>query len=52
MPETEQPEQVARETVRGRSPRTPALALGGVVLAVGALFVVVVTIALLVYLLN
>jgi hypothetical protein len=46
---TEDPGEVARETARGLSERTPWLALGGVQLAVGLAFAVVVTIALLVY---
>jgi hypothetical protein len=48
----EKAEEVARETARGRSERTPWLALGGVHLVVGLVFAVVVTIVLLVYLLN
>jgi len=52
-PETdaESPADIARETTRGRSERTPWLALGGVQVAIGVLFVVVVAIVLLVYLL-
>lgn len=53
MPDVpEEPKEVARETARGRSERTPWLALGGVHLAVGLLFAVVVTIVLLAYLLS
>jgi hypothetical protein len=52
MPETEHPGDVAREAARGRSERTPWLALGGVQLAVGLVFVVVAAIALLVYFLS
>ncbi len=52
MSESEQPEEVVRETARGRSSRTPGLAIGGVALTVGAAFVVVGAVALLVYLLS
>ena len=53
MPDVpEEPTEVARETARGRSERTPWLALGGVHLAVGALVAVVLAIVLLVYVLN
>lgn len=47
MPET--PEQLAREAERGRSERTPWIALGGVTLTVGILVVVIAAIVLLVY---
>jgi hypothetical protein len=49
VPETEDPKAVVRETARGRSERTPWLALGGVHVAVGLAFAIVVTIALLIY---
>jgi hypothetical protein len=48
----EEPAEVARETARGRSERTPWLALGGVHVAVGVLFAVVVAIVALVYALS
>ena len=47
----EKTEQLAREVDRGRSERTPWLALGGVHVAVGALVVVVLAIAFVAYLL-
>lgn len=49
MPDEEQPERLAREVGRGRSERTPWLALGMVQLTIGAVVAVVVLIALLVY---
>ena len=53
MPETpEKPTEVAREAARGRSERTPWLALGGVWTAAAIAFCVVVLIAGLVYALN
>jgi hypothetical protein len=47
--ETEDPQDVARETARGRSERTPWLALGSVYLVIALAVAVVVTIALLLY---
>ena len=38
-----------REAEKGRSPRTPLIALTGVTLFVGVIFVIVVTIALVLY---
>lgn len=53
MPETpEEPTEVAREAARGRSERTPFLALGGVWVTVAVAFGVVVAVAALVYALN
>jgi hypothetical protein len=40
---------LAREADRGRSPRTPLIALTGVTLVVGVLFVLLVTVALVLY---
>jgi hypothetical protein len=40
---------LAAEVERGRSPRTPLLALTGVTLALGVLFAILVTIALVLY---
>ena len=51
MTDAEQPDEIARETARGRSARTPGLALGGVTLVIGALVAVVLVIVVLVYLL-
>ena len=50
-PETEKPADLAREVEQGESERTPALALTGVTLAVGALVGVVLVIVVAVYLL-
>jgi hypothetical protein len=49
VPDTEQPERVAREVGRGRSERTPWLALGMVQLTIGVVVALVVLITLLVY---
>jgi hypothetical protein len=46
---TETPKDLVEETQRGRSERTPFLALTGVTIAVGAFVLVVVVAALLVY---
>jgi hypothetical protein len=46
---TETPEELAKEADRGRSDRTPAIALTGVTLAVGAVVVVLAGIVLIVY---
>jgi len=46
----ESPKDLAREAERGASDRTPALALTGVTIAVGAVVVVIAGIALVVYL--
>jgi hypothetical protein len=40
---------LAAEADRGRSPRTPLIALTGVTLVVGVLFVLLVTVALVLY---
>jgi hypothetical protein len=40
---------LAAEADRGRSPRTPLIAITGVTLFVGVIFVVVVTVALVLY---
>ncbi len=45
----EKPKELAREAGRGRSARTPFIALTGVTLAVGAVVAIVMAIALLVY---
>lgn len=45
----EKPKKLAREAGRGRSARTPFIALTGVTLAVGAVVAIVMAIALLVY---
>jgi hypothetical protein len=52
MAEPEHAGDVAREAARGRSERTPWLALGGVHLTIAVVFAVVVAIALLVYFLS
>jgi hypothetical protein len=46
---TETPRDLVEETQRGRSERTPWLALTGVTIAVGAIVVVILVAALLVY---
>jgi hypothetical protein len=46
---TETPKDLVDEAQRGRSERTPWLALTGVTLVVGALVVVIVAVALIVY---
>ncbi|HSC90827.1 MAG TPA: hypothetical protein VLB86_04150 [Gaiellaceae bacterium] len=46
---TEKVADLAREADRGRSERTPWLALGGVSMAIGAVVLVLVAILLLVY---
>ena len=46
---TETPKGLVEEAQRGRSERTPWLALTGVTLVVGALVVVIVAVALIVY---
>jgi hypothetical protein len=48
---TETPKGLAKEAERGRSERTPWIALTGVTLAVGALVAVVLVLAFLAYLL-
>jgi len=48
---TEKPKELAAEAERGRSARTPALAISGVALAILALFLAIGGIALAVYLL-
>ncbi len=47
----EKPKELAEEAERGRSERTPALAISGVALAVGTLVAIVLGIAFAVYLL-
>lgn len=53
MPDTPHPveatKELAQEAGRGRSPRTPFIALTGVTLVVGVVVALVMTIALLVY---
>jgi hypothetical protein len=53
MPDTPHPvettKELAKEAERGRSPRTPLIALTGVTLVVGVVVALVMTIALLVY---
>jgi hypothetical protein len=46
---TETPKELVRETERGRSERTPWLALTGVTLVVAALVAAILVIALIVY---
>jgi hypothetical protein len=46
---TENPKELADEAQRGRSERTPALALTGVTVAVSAVVIVIMLAALLVY---
>ena len=46
---TETPKELAKEADRGRSDRTPAIALMGVTLVVGAVVVVLAGIVLIVY---
>jgi hypothetical protein len=48
-PMTETPKDLADEAQRGRSERTPWIALTGVTLIVGAIVVVILVVALLVY---
>jgi hypothetical protein len=45
----EKTKELAAEADRGRSPRTPLLALTGVTLVVGVIFAVLVTVALVLY---
>ena len=45
----EKPKELVEEAERGRSPRTPLLALTGVTIVVGILFAILVTIALVLY---
>jgi hypothetical protein len=45
----EKAKELAAEAERGRSPRTPLLALTGVTLFVGVIFAILVTIALVLY---
>ncbi len=47
---TESPKDLVEEVERGRSERTPWLALTGVTIVVGALVAVIVAVALIVYL--
>ncbi len=47
---TEKPKELAAEAERGRSERTPWLAISGVALALGALFLVIFGIAFALYL--
>jgi hypothetical protein len=49
---TEKPEELAREVERGRSERTPCLALGGVHVVIALVVAVVLAIVLLVYSLS
>ena len=46
---TETPKELAKEADRGRSERTPWIALTGVTLAVGAVVVVIAAAALILY---
>jgi beta-lactamase regulating signal transducer with metallopeptidase domain len=46
---TEAPKELANEAAAGRSPRTPAIAITGVTLVVGAIVAVILVAALLVY---
>lgn len=46
---TETPKELAQEASRGRSERTPAIALTGVALVVGVVVAVILIAALLVY---
>ena len=48
----EKPKEVARETARGRSDRTPWLALGAVQLTIAAVVAIVVLVAGLAYALS
>jgi hypothetical protein len=45
----EKTKELAAEAERGRSDRTPLLAISGVTLGIGVVFVVVLTIALVLY---
>jgi hypothetical protein len=49
---TETPKDLAKEAERGRSERTPWIALSGVTLIIGALVAVIVVIAFLAYYLS
>ena len=51
-PKIEKPDEVAREAARGRSERTPCLALGGVQLTIAVAVAVVLAIALVAYALT
>jgi hypothetical protein len=46
---TEEPQGMVEEATSGRSERTPAIALTGVTLAVGALVAAIVAVALILY---
>ena len=52
MTEIEKPDEVAREAARGRSARTPGLAIGGVLLTVGIAVLAVTLVVAVVYLLS
>jgi hypothetical protein len=49
---TETPKELAKEAQRGRSERTPWIALSGVTLGIGALVAVILLIAFLAYYLT
>jgi hypothetical protein len=49
MHPVEKTKDLAAEVERGRSPRTPLLALTGVTIAIGILFAILVTIGLVLY---
>jgi hypothetical protein len=49
---TETPKELAKEAERGRSERTPWIALSGVTLAIGALVAVILLVAFLAYYLT
>jgi hypothetical protein len=49
---TETPKELAKEAERGRSERTPWIALSGVTLIIGALVAVILVIAFLAYYLT
>jgi hypothetical protein len=50
--DTEKPDEVVRETARGRSERTPFLALGAVQLTIAAAVAVILAIVLVAYALT
>ena len=52
MADIEKPDEIAREATRGRSARTPGLAIGGVLVTVGIAVLAVSLVIAVVYLLS
>jgi hypothetical protein len=52
MADSEKPDEIAREAARGRSARTPGLAIGGVLVTVGIAVLAVTLVVALVYLVS